>query len=374
MSNTVSPGTNNLSLKCNGCGASLYFAPGTRNLKCDHCGESNSIEADQKDTSVKSADYDHFIDHVNQNKKSDDVNVVNCSNCGSQTTLGHFAISGKCSFCTAPLVLSIQDGQQYLSPHYIIPFKINKQQAIDSFQNWLKGLQWVPKGLANKIGNNALTLQGIYLPCWTYDTKTITNYNGKRGEYYYTTERYNVTVNGNKETRTREVRHTKWTSVSGSVKCNFNNLMVPASDSLQDQMFDELGYWDLGLLVKFDERYLSGFQSETYQIGPDQGWLTATALAKYRILSEVNNDIGGDEQQISYTKIDHLDKAIKYIMVPVWKGEYSYNNKIYHFNINASTGKVYGKFPESKRKIVVSLLIILFFIVFWKLCSLIVYS
>lgn len=359
MNDTIRPSTLNPSLKCNGCGALLYFAPGTRNLKCDHCGESNAIETNQTDALIKSVDYEHFIDHINQNKKSDELKVVNCSNCGSQTVLSSFTTSDKCSFCAAPLVLSPQDGQQYLPPHYILPFEINKQQGIDYFQKWLKGLWWVPNDLAKKVNSSSFALQGIYLPHWTYDTDTITDYNGRRGDYYYTTESRTVTVDGKTETQTEEVRHTRWSSVSGRVNCDFQDLIVPASKSLPAKTLNDLAPWNFNLLVKFDERYMSGFRSETYQIAPQDGLLMAFEQTKREIRSEIENDIGGDEQQIGDTETDYLNKAIKYIMLPVWTSAYSYNNKIYQFTVNASTGEVIGQRPVSVIKIVLFVFMVL---------------
>lgn len=359
MNDTIRPGTLNSSLKCNGCGALLYFSPGTRNLKCDHCGESNAIAIDQTDTSIESVDFDHFIDHINQNKKSDDMKVVNCSNCGSQTVLSSFTTSDKCSFCAAPLVLSPQDGQQYLPPHYILPFEINRQQAIVNFQKWLKGLWWVPNDLAKKVNSNSSALEGIYLPHWSYDTDTITEYNGKRGDHYYTTETRTVTVDGKTETQTEEVVNTRWTPVSGSVNCSFNDLVVPASKSLPSRTLNKLAPWNFNQLVKFDERYMSGFRSETYQLDPQQGFLMATEQTKKTIKSEIEYDIGGDSQYVGNTETDYMNKAIKYIMLPVWTSAYSYKNKVYQFTVNASTGEVIGQRPISAKKIIQFILIVL---------------
>ncbi|RQO65965.1 hypothetical protein DBR43_27355 [Pedobacter sp. KBW06] len=363
MNNTISPGTINPSLKCNGCGALLYFAPGSRSLKCDHCGERNAIETDQTDRAIQSVDYDRFIDHLSENKKSDDMKVVNCSNCGSQTTLSAFTTSDKCSFCAAPLVLSPEDGQQYLPPHYILPFEINKQQGIDYFQKWLKGLWWAPKDLAKEVNSSSSGLQGIYLPHWTYDTDTTTGYNGRRGEYYYTTENYTVTVEGKTENRTREVQHTQWWAVSGKVNCSFNDLIVPASKSLPPKTLNKLAPWNFKMLVKFDERYMSGFRSETYQVDPQQGLLMAIEQTKDQIRYAINQDIGGDRQEIGDIETDYLNKAIKYIMLPVWASAYSYNNKVYQFTVNASTGEVIGQRPISWIRILFFILKILAVIV-----------
>ncbi|MFD2146553.1 hypothetical protein [Mucilaginibacter antarcticus] len=89
--------------------------------------------------------------------------------------------------------------------------------------------------MAKIASNSSVALKGVYLPHWTYDTDTTTIYTGQRGDYYYTTETYTETVNGRSETRTRQVRHTRWSSASGTVNCDFRDLVVPASKSLPDK-------------------------------------------------------------------------------------------------------------------------------------------
>lgn len=359
MNDTASPGAVNHSLQCNGCGALLYFAPGTKSLKCDHCGESNAIETGNESQQIISVDLEEFFAGIDKNKVNNGNKVVNCSNCGSQTVLSAFVTSDKCSFCTAPLVLIPQEGQQYLPPHYILPFAITQREGVAYFEKWLKGLWWAPNDLTKKVSGASSPLNGIYLPHWTYDTDTVTDYTGERGDYYYTTETYTEEVDGKTVTRTRQVRHTSWSYASGTVHCSFEDLMVPASKSLPGDTLVKLEPWNFDMLVKFDERYMSGFRSETYQLAPEQGFDLAKQQTESTIHSAIRNDIGGDEQQIHNTDTTYHNNGIKYLMLPVWVSAYNYNNKIYQFTINASTGEVIGQRPTSYIKIALFVLMCL---------------
>ena len=40
------------------------------------------------------------------------------------------------------------------------------------------------------------TVDGIYVPYWTFDAHTESDYTGERGDAYYTTETYTTTENG----------------------------------------------------------------------------------------------------------------------------------------------------------------------------------
>jgi hypothetical protein len=194
-------------------------------------------------------------------------------------------------------------------------------------------------------------LKGVYIPHWSYDTDTDTSYSGQRGVYYYVTERYTVRVNGRSQTRTRVVRHTRWHPASGRVTIDFRDILVSASPSLPQNKAEVLEPWMLDQLKQYDGRYLSGFRAEVYQKGP----VEALAVAKRRmdpiITSKIRRDIGGDEQRIADYKVIYNKLGIKYLLLPVWISAYRYNDKVYHFVVNAYTGEVAGDRPYSWKKI-----------------------
>ncbi|PJJ84146.1 hypothetical protein [Mucilaginibacter auburnensis] len=346
----------NESLKCGGCGAMLFFKPGTLSMQCDHCGQTSNIEQEQNEKII-SVDLDEFISGIAALPPNNEVKMVVCTNCGSQTVMDAFLSADKCAFCTSPLVVKADSGRQYVPPHYVLPFDIGKEQGIDFFNKWLKGLWWAPNDLAKKVNGSASALTGVYLPYFTYDTDTTTHYTGERGQYYYTDETYTETVNGQTQTKTRRVRHTSWSYASGTVNCEFKNLEVPASHSLPAKTLQKLGPWNFGKLKKFNEQYLSGFRSETYQVSPESGFEQAQAQTVNTIHDTIRDDIGGDEQRINDTDTDYNNNAVKYLLLPAWVSAYTYNNKLYQFTINASTGEVIGERPLSAIKIVMAILL-----------------
>ncbi|HEY9196129.1 MAG TPA: hypothetical protein VIM77_07680, partial [Mucilaginibacter sp.] len=146
---------------------------------------------------------------------------------------------------------------------------------------------------------------------------------------------------------------------SGTVSCRFRDLMVPASTSLPEKTLTKLEPWAFNMLVKFDERYMSGFRSETYQLNPQDGLQKAIVKTVPEINDAIRDDIGGDEQRIDSTDTEYLNKKIKYVMLPVWISSYNYNNKVYQFTINASTGEVIGQRPVSAIKIILAVLLLI---------------
>ncbi|MCD8741137.1 hypothetical protein LT679_11035 [Mucilaginibacter roseus] len=347
-------------LKCKSCGASTRFLPGSNKLRCDHCGSEEEIEVSSEP--VISLDYELYITETQALYQTPVLHAVKCSGCGSETILEQSVTADRCPFCASPLVVSTTN-QGMVKPHYILPFKIDTKAAVGFFNKWLKGLWFAPSDLAKKVNANVSALKGVYMPFWTYDTDTVTQYQGQRGDHYYVTETYTTTVNGQQQTQTRQVRKTRWSYASGTVSRDYRDVLVPSSKSLPQDTLLELEPWDLRMLANFDERYLSGFRSENFQTTPQVGLETAKQLIEPKILSDVRNDIGGDEQRIDSHATSYYNIGIKYIMLPVWVSAYSYNNKVYQFTVNARTGEVIGKRPYSAIKITLFVLMILAIIV-----------
>jgi hypothetical protein len=180
---------------------------------------------------------------------------------------------------------------------------------------------------------------------------------GARGNYYYVTETYTETDDdGNTVEQTREVRRTAWTPVSGTVGYEFNDVLISASHSLPQDVANRLEPWKLEALVHYNEQYVSGFRSELFQVDPEKGLEEAKRRMQPVIRNSVCRDIGGDEQTIEGINTTYNNLGLKYIMLPAWISTYKYNNKVYHFTVNACTGEVVGERPFSTAKIALAVI------------------
>jgi DNA-directed RNA polymerase subunit RPC12/RpoP len=342
----------NTTLQCTNCGATLHFAPGTHQLQCTYCGTANEIK-NTDDGPVVSFDYQTFIDN---NTAQQTERVVSCKNCGAATTLPPEVNSDNCVFCTSPLVISDAENKQLVKPHYVLPFIVPQQEAFASFRTWLSKLWFAPSDLSKMVSSNTRQFKGVYIPHWSYDADTTTDYEGRRGDYYYRTETYTETVDGKQVTRSREVRHTAWSHASGTVMNRFDDVLISASKSLPQKVAGRLEPWRMDALVHYNEQYVSGFRSELYQIDAVEGLGEAKNRMDPAIRDTICNDIGGDEQSISNYEPVYHNLALKYLLLPAWISAYKYNNKLYHFTINACTGEVVGERPYSATKIALTII------------------
>ncbi|MCX7862368.1 MAG: zinc ribbon domain-containing protein [Bacteroidales bacterium] len=347
--------TNQHEVTCKQCGAKLVFAPGINKLKCEYCGAENEIHIEP--VVIEEMDYVSFISKHSDTVPKHQLSTVRCNSCGAQTTFDSNVVSELCPFCGSVLTVKNSEIKNVIKPWSVLPFKIDTKRAFQCFQNWLRKLWFAPNDL-KKYATQQEKLKGLYIPYWTYDSSTITHYHGLRGDNYTTTETYTTVENGKTVTRTRTVVKTRWTPVSGTVYVNFDDVLVLASKSLPQKYTDRLEPWDLSELVPFDEKFLSGFRTETYQIDVKEGFEIGKEKMNVAIRQAIRQDIGGDHQQILNMKVHYDDITFKHILLPIWISAYRYKNKIYRFMVNGQTGEVQGERPYSWVKITLTILFV----------------
>ncbi len=340
--------TQNL-IKCSCCGAKLTFAPGTMSLKCEFCGTMNEIKIDEqkRKEAIQELDLLKALDNDDTNDEPmEEIHTVKCNCCGASTTFDSNVVSAKCDFCGSPLTITQGNTVKQIKPKALLPFAIEQQKAQDLYKEWLNGLWFAPGDLKTSAILDS-GLSGMYMPYWTYDAETETYYTGQRGDHYYETEEYEE----DGETKTRQVQHTRWRRVSGQVHDSFDDVLIAASTSLPSKFLDGLSTWKLDDLVPFDEKFLSGFKTETYSVSIKNGFTKAKEVMKDKIEDTVEDDIGGDEQKIDNLDIRYSDLTYKHILLPIWICAFRFGDKSYRFVINGQTGEIEGERPYSGTKI-----------------------
>jgi len=345
----------NNELACNGCGAILKFKPGTRHLACEYCGAQNEIAKPEDSGNVAELSLDDFLEKNFQQDDKVQVTLVKCGSCGASSTLAAGISSDKCPFCASIIVVKDGTTATLHKPQYVLPFGIDAHKATDNFRTWLKSLWFAPSDLKH-FADSANRLTGMYLPFWTFDCRTDSDYTGQRGENYMVSESYTAVENGKNVTRTRQVTKTRWYPASGKVNNTFDDLIIEATRSLRKDKLRALEPWDLKNLVTYNDKYLSGFRTETYAVDVKSGYVEAKQRMEPAIQSTIRQDIGGDQQMIHFVQTTYHDPTFKHILLPVWLSAYRYNNKVFQFIINARTGEVQGERPYSSAKIALAVI------------------
>ena len=370
---------------CKSCGAKLSFSPGSKTLKCPYCAAVNDIP--DTDDTVEELSLDAWLAKLEGESETHQQEQIKCNNCGGEQTLAANLYASACTFCGTPLT-SKSYAQRLIKPKSLVPFKVAKLQAQDKWRAWIKGLWLAPSALKNYAQSDG-GIKGIYVPYWTFDAQTYTQYSGQRGVDH--SESHDST-NGKGETVTETRTRTDWTNVSGNVSFFHDDVLVPGSTSSYDgattagrgsasaaamksalvsnagavgsmiaaQFSTSLRTWNTKELVPYQDEYVTGFQAEAYQIGLKASFVTAKQIIEDKVQQLVRADIGGDHQRISTinTQFSHL--TFKHILLPMWVSAYIYGGKTYRFVVNGQTGEVQGESPKSGWKVFFLVCAILF--------------
>ncbi|WP_380580810.1 hypothetical protein [Streptacidiphilus monticola] len=279
------------------------------------------------------------------------MKVFTCPGCHAVTESD--SLSDKCQFCATPLVADAA-AMERVVPEAVLPFGIGREQAREELRKWTKSRWFAPSSL--KKVTEAETFRGSYLPHWTYDADTVTEYTGERGEHYWETETYTETVDGETVERTRQVQRTAWYPASGTVGRFFDDVLVPGSTSVPEQQLDKLTPWPLPEAVPYQEEYLAGFRTVRYDVEPEDGLESAKRRMAPVIRADCTSDIGGDEQRVHSMSTSYSDVTYKLLLLPVWFLTYLHAGKAWQVMVNARTGEVIGERPYSPLKIAVACL------------------
>jgi len=337
---------------CDQCGADFRFSPGEDRLICDHCGNTSPIEVGEfSGTAIRELDFDAAVADQLPDAEIEETRVVSCPNCGAKTEFDGDVHAAECPFCATPVVTDTGT-HRHIKPKGLLPFAMDEKAARQAMTDWLGRLWFAPNGLQD-YARKGRPMSGIYVPYWTFDADTESQYRGERGTDYYTTR----TVMRDGKAEQVRVRKTRWRNVSGRVSRFFDDVLVLASKSLPKKYTDGLEPWDLSALEPYRPEFLAGFRAEGYQIELEQGFVEARAHMDRVILRDVKFDIGGDRQRVHDVNTQVRDVTFKHILLPVWLAAYKYRGETYRFVVNGRTGRVQGERPWSAWKIAIAVVL-----------------
>ncbi|MDO4789449.1 MAG: hypothetical protein Q3998_00600 [Porphyromonas sp.] len=338
-----------LQTKCESCGSYTCFDPESQSLKCLNCGFTHALNLSPG--KIVENDFEYWATHFDAGKKEEEngtgsllkVRQVKCRQCGANTSMPANTSAMSCAFCSTPLILSEASLQSTWIPNYVLPFYITEKGSRQSFKKWISSRWFLPNKV--KRGDIAVdAFKGIYLPFWSYDAETETQYVGERG-----ITRTVVETDERGQTRHRTV--TDWYYTSGHISHSFDDVLVPASHTLPKSLVNDLTHWDTKNCLPYSHEYVAGFITEIYQQDFRETMPEARMKMEAELKQLVRRDIGGDRQQIHSMDIDYNDVMFKLMLLPLWISAFRYNGKLYQFVVNGRTGEVAGNYPKSFVKI-----------------------
>ena len=316
--------------KCPSCGAAMAFDSEKGTLSCEYCGTDLPIE--EVEQTLAQEEYEPLGDQVQ--KGTEDFKVYRCLSCGAEMLTDEDTTAAVCSFCGAPGLMEDRLTGE-LRPSRVLPFQISKEKAENIFRQWTRKGLLTPKDFRSR--NTIEKISGIYVPYWLYDYDASVMLTAhctrvriqRRGEWQYT--------------------YTDHYQVHREVNSDFDGVPEDASEKMDDQMMESAEPFDYCQMKPFELPYLAGYQSEKYHYTSEEMAQRAKKRVADMAFGVARSTINGyDSVQITNQRIHLKEKAVEYVLLPVWMLNYRYQGKNYQFLINGQSGKMVGVLPVSK--------------------------
>lgn len=349
---------------CPACGAEARWDPGKRALVCPYCGTESPAELADDGQSVRENDLAQALRGLAADQRGwqAERKSVRCQSCNAISVFNPTRVAQRCDFCGSPALIPVTENAAPIKPESQLPFQLSETQVRDALRQWYRSRWFAP----NKLKSSALTdtLQGIYIPYWTFDAHVAADWTAEAGHYYYVNESYRDSQGHH---RTRRVRKVRWVPAAGHLNHFFDDELVPASKGLNEKLLRGIEPFPTKDLLPYDPGYLSGWVVEQYQIDLIAAARRSREIMDGKLRSLCAAQVPGDTHRNLHVNADYSAQTFKHILVPVWLVAYTYGAKSYQVLANGVTGKLAGQHPLSFWKIfffVLTLLALVGLIVF----------
>lgn len=312
------------------------------NNSANHESDNEAHDNTEPTANQNTQEIDGNIDSDSDKSIAEDqgMEVFNCSNCGAQIVTDSTTAATYCYYCHNPVVLTGRVSGKYM-PDKILPFKIEKDEAIETFLSLTTKKRFIPKNFFNKKQISLMT--GVYFPYWVIKAQI-------EGQVETIGYQYRIWTVGDIEyTETKEFMAER----QGSIV--FRDMVKNALEKNTKQGFVEaVQPYELGESIPFKSQYLAGFQAEKRDIEYGQmNDKVKDELGKYSgtIMRETVADYDSLKRYQANMELSAI--RTEYTLLPVWLLTYQSNDKsknVYYYAMNGQTGKVSGDFPIDYKK------------------------
>lgn len=349
--------------KCPACTGPLQFDAGTGTLTCEYCGSSYpvaEIEAmyaeenaqaeaahakaeEKKEEQKKEEQAQASAEGWDTSQMSDDwgtdaagMKVYSCPSCGAELICDATTAATACPYCDNPTIVPGQF-KGALKPDYIIPFELNKEQAIANLKKHYEGRPLLPNAFKDK--NHLEEIKGIYVPFWLFDGEASGEMEFQATQTHtYTSGDYRIT-----QTKHYDVRR------GGSVA--FEKIPVDGSKKMPDDYMDSIEPFDYSRMKPFSLAYLPGYMADKYDVTVEEVSQRADRRAENTVIECLRGTVNGYTGVMEVGHSVNLKRSVvKYALLPVWILNTKWNGQKYMFAMNGQTGKFVGDLPIDKNK------------------------
>ncbi len=336
MNNTL------IEYKCPCCSGAISFDSTLQKLLCPYCNTEFDVdavkdfnEADEESKAQEALKWDEYTENSGNGnwKEGEELNVYTCSACAGEIVADNTTVATSCPYCGSPVIVAGKLSGAF-RPDYVIPFKVNREQAQKALERFMKRKPLLPKDFKHK--HTIDKIEGIYVPFWLYDCDTDSQMR------YRATRVHKWSDSNYIYTKTSHFLLTR----AGTL--GFDKVPADGSSKMNDTYMEAIEPYDYSQMLSFDMPYLSGFTAEKYDVSPNDASAHANERIKASTLSRfASTTLGYATVVPQSTNIKLINGKTSYALLPVWLLNTKYEGKTYTFAMNGQTGKFVGELPVS---------------------------
>ena len=347
--------------QCPTCGGPLHFSNETQDLACDYCGShfpvaqieamyaqhdaaaAQAAQSAQAQAQTQAAQAQSAGDSAwelasdsNWGAEGANLRAYNCPSCGAELICDATTAATSCPYCGNPTIVP---GQLHgmLKPDYVIPFKLDKNAAMEALRNHYKGKKLLPNSFSKE--NHIEEIKGVYVPFWLFDGQAY-------ADMTYDATRSHVT-----ETRNERVTTTEHYKLHRAGTVPFEKIPVDGSSKMPDDHMDAIEPFDYSQLQPFSTAYLPGYYADKYDVSMEESAARADERAAQTAKDTMRESCLGYETVMEAGGQVLLNRGkVHYALLPVWVLSTKWSGQNFLFTMNGQTGKLIGDLPVDKGK------------------------
>lgn len=325
--------------KCPNCDAGLAFDPKSQEFHCEYCASYFSRQQVEKPAAASGVTDGARV----SGEKPEIVEAViySCPACGAEIATDETTAATFCYYCHNPVVLSSRlDGG--FRPDKVIPFTIDREQAVKELLGWTKKKWFIPKAFFSESQIEKVT--GVYFPYWMIDSRM-------RASLTARATRVRTWRVGN-----TEFTETEYYNIKREGDMSFKEIPKNALRKETGKLLNGVHPYDCSLAKDFSPAYLTGFQAEKRNVERAEYEQEVRGeledYAKSLLKGSVNGYTGVMTDSFGAGKPDW---QWSYTLMPAWVLTYKADNgKTYYYTMNGQSGKTSGVLPVAMKKLILS--------------------
>jgi hypothetical protein len=334
---------------CPACGAQAEWSARKQMLVCPFCGTEAPAELESDTGKIVEHDLVTTLREIPEDQRGWDSErrTVKCQSCKAVTVFDPEKVASRCDFCNSPELVDYEEIRSPLRPGSVLPFKVDREFVHGKIKQWLGSRWFAPNALKSR--SLVDTVNGVYIPYWTFDSQVHCPWTADSGTYYWESQSY---TDAQGKRRTRQVRKTRWRPASGAVDHAFDDVLIAASQGVDRKLLTQIeNFPTTSELVPYDKGYVSGWDVEHYQIVLFDAAELARAKKHQAMMGICGSAVPGDTHRNLRINPAYSAETFKLVLAPLWLLVYDFGKKRNQVLVNGYTGAIAGNYPKSSWKI-----------------------